>query len=71
MFDTRPTSKVIQYQSLTMDFECGIIRFLDDDNPFGLITNWSNYIVGNVFYGDGLFILNDAKLYNYITRVIH
>ena len=51
---------------LTMDFECGIIRFTDDDNPFGLITNWSNYIVGNVFYGDGLFILNDAvKLYNY------
>ena len=26
---------------LTMDFECGIIRFADDDNPFGLITNWS------------------------------
>ena len=36
-------------------------KILDDDNPFGLITNWSNYIVGNVFYGDGLFVLNDAN----------
>ena len=44
-----------------MDFECGIIRFADDDNPFGLITNWSNYIVGNVFYGDGLSYMNDAN----------
>ena len=46
---------------LTMDFECGIIRFADDDNPFGLITNWASYIVGNVFYGEGLIVMNDAN----------
>ena len=46
---------------LTMDFECGIIRFADDDNPFSLITNWASYIVGNVFYGEGLIVMNDAN----------
>ena len=58
--DTRATA-IAPVSILTMDFECGIIRFADDDNPFGLITNWANYIVGNVFYGDGLFVLNDAN----------
>ena len=54
---------------LTMDFECGIIRFEDDDNPFGLITNWSSYIVGNVFYSDGLFVLNDANCTTLTKRI--
>ena len=58
--DTRATA-MNAVSILTMDFECGIIRFADDDNPFGLITNWSSYIVGNVFYGEGLFVLNDAN----------
>ena len=59
--DTRVTAMNALYQFLQWIFECGIIRFEDDDNPFGLITNWSSYIVGNVFYADGLFVINDAN----------
>lgn len=45
---------------LTLDFNSGIIRFADDDNPFNLITNWPDFIVGNVFYSDGLIVMNDS-----------
>tara|TARA_R100000152_G_C6754013_1_gene177745 strand:+ start:80 stop:1339 length:1260 start_codon:yes stop_codon:yes gene_type:complete len=58
--DSRATA-IAPVSILTMDFECGIIRFEDDDNPFGLITNWPEYIVGNVFYSDGLIVMNDAN----------
>ena len=45
---------------LTMDFECGIILFADEDNPFEDVSNWSQWIVGNVFYDDGLIVMTDA-----------
>ena len=58
--DTRATA-MNAVSILTMDFECGIIRFEDDDNPFGLITNWPEYVIGNVFYSDGLIVMNDSN----------
>ena len=57
--DTRATA-MNDISILTMDFECGIILFADEDNPFEDVTNWSQWIVGNVFYDDGLIVMTDA-----------
>ena len=57
--DTRVTAKV-PVEILTADFQCGIMRFEGED-PFHLITNWANFVVGNVFYSDGMIVMTDSK----------
>jgi len=57
--DPRVTAKV-PVQILTADFQCGIMRFEGED-PFELISNWANFVVGNVFYADGLIVMTDSK----------
>tara|TARA_R100000008_G_scaffold86435_1_gene79525 strand:- start:1972 stop:3255 length:1284 start_codon:yes stop_codon:yes gene_type:complete len=58
--DTRATA-MNDISILTMDFQCGIILFGDEDNPFEDVTNWSQWIVGNVFYDDGLLVMTDSN----------
>ena len=57
--DSRVTAKA-PVEILTADFQCGIMRFEGED-PFELITNWANFVVGNVFYSDGLIVMTDSK----------
>ena len=57
--DSRVTA-MAPVEILTADFQCGIMRFEGED-PFELITNWANFVVGNVFYADGLIVMTDSK----------
>ncbi len=58
--DTRATA-MNDISILTMDFQCGILLFADGDNPFEDVTNWAQWIVGNVFYDDGLIVMTDSN----------
>ena len=57
--DSRVTAKA-PVEILTADFQCGIMRFEGED-PFELITNWANFVVGNVFYSEGMIVMTDSK----------
>lgn len=59
--DTRATA-MNDISIITMDFQYGILLFADEDNPFEAVTNWAQWIVGNIFYDDGLIIMTDSNI---------